>query len=51
MNLKERGVTIGDVLIISVIIISLITIINKIKDNDNQAHLYKNSTEIIKNYF
>ena len=45
MNLKERGVTIGDLLIISVIIISTIFIINKVTDSDKQSHLYINSKE------
>ena len=46
MNLKERGVTIGDLLIISVIIISTIFIINKVSDNDKQSLLYINSKEL-----
>lgn len=46
MNLKERGVTIGDLVIISVIIISTIFIINKVKDTDSQSQNYPNSTEI-----
>ena len=40
MNLKERGVTVGDLLIISIIIISTIFIINKVKDNDDQSYSY-----------
>ena len=45
MNLKERGVTVGDLLIIIFIIVLSIFIINKVKDNDNQSHYYPNSTE------
>ena len=49
MNFKERGVTVGDLLIISVIIISTIFIISKVKDNDKQTHLYPNTNEITTN--
>ena len=48
MNLKERGVTVGDLLIISIIIISTIFIINKVKDSDNQSYLYINTNKISK---
>ena len=48
MNLKERGVTIGDLLIISLIVISTIFIFNKGKEKDKQSHLYLNSKEISK---
>ena len=40
MNLKKRGVTVGDLLIISIIVISTIFIINKIKDTEKQSNLY-----------
>ena len=40
MNLKERGLTLGDLLIISVIIIFTIFFINKAKDSDNQSQIY-----------
>ena len=46
MNLKERGVTVGDLLIISVIVISTIFIIGKVNDNDKQAHSYQNNQVI-----
>ena len=39
MNLKERGVTVGDLLIIAIIIISSIFIMNKIKESDKQSQL------------
>ena len=39
MNLKERGVTVGDLLIIAIIIISSIFILNKLKESDKQSHL------------
>ena len=46
MNLKERGVTVGDLLIISIILISTIFIVNNVKDSDKQSHLFLNSKEI-----
>ena len=47
MNLKERGITVGDLLIISILIISTVLIINKNKESDDQAHFYKQQIEII----
>ena len=47
MNLKERGVTVGDLLIIAVIIISTFFIINKVKDSDNQSYVNPNSKEVL----
>ena len=46
MNLKERGVTVGDLLIISIIIISTIFLINKFKDSDKQSQMYMNQSDI-----
>ncbi len=46
MNLKERGVTVGDLLITSIIIISTIFIINKAKDSDKQSQIYIDSGAI-----
>ena len=46
MNLKERGVTVGDLLIILVLIISTFFIISKVKDSNNQSHRYLNFKEI-----
>ncbi len=46
MNLKERGVTIGDLLILSILIISTIFIISKVKDSSKQSQAYVNSKEI-----
>ena len=43
MNLKERGVTVGDLLIISIIIISSFFIINKVQDGDSKSEIYLNS--------
>ena len=43
MNLKDRGVTVGGLLIISIIIISAFFIINKVQDGDNKSEIYMNS--------
>ena len=40
MNLKERGITVGDLLLIIIFIISTVFIINKLTDNQKDAHLY-----------
>ena len=46
MNLKERGFTVGDLLIISVIVISTLFFINKFKESENRANLHLSSKEI-----
>ena len=46
MNLKERGVTIGDLLIISIIIISSIFFFNKVKNSDKQSQIYTISNNL-----
>ena len=46
MNLKERGVTIGDLLIISIIIISTIFFFNKVKNSEKQSQIYSISTNL-----
>ncbi len=45
MNLKERGITIGDLLIIS-IIISTLFFIKKINNSNKQTHNYMIPNEI-----
>ena len=47
MNLKERGITIGDLLIILIIVISTAFIINKNKSNDNQAYFNNATTQML----
>ena len=47
MNLKERGLTVGDLLLILIIFISTLFIINKVKESDNQAYFYRTSNEIM----
>ena len=48
MNFKERGVTVGDLLIILIITISSILIINKANENDKRAYLHINSNLVSK---
>ena len=50
MNLKERGVTVGDLLIISIILISTIFFINKFKESNNQTNNYMNQDDVLPNY-
>ena len=40
MNFKERGLTVGDLLIILIFVISTVFIINKLKDGDKQTYFY-----------
>ena len=40
MNLKERGITVGDLLLIIILLISTIFIINKVKDNGKEARIH-----------
>ena len=42
MNLKDRGITIGDLLLITIFVISTIFIVSKIKTNNNQSYLHQN---------
>ena len=39
MNLKERGMTVGDLLLILIFVISTVFIINKVKESDKQTYL------------
>ena len=52
MNLKERGITIGDLLILIIIITSLSLIIKKVNKSDQTAIniLGKNTTILLKTY-
>ena len=47
MNLKERGITVGDLLLILIFVISTVFIINKFKDSDKQAYFETAPFEII----
>ena len=48
MNLKERGLTVGDLLLILIFITLTIFVFNKLKDNDKQA--YFDTPNIIKTF-
>tara|TARA_X000000950_G_scaffold3509_1_gene3743 strand:- start:262 stop:420 length:159 start_codon:yes stop_codon:yes gene_type:complete len=47
MNLKERGLTVGDLMIILIFVISIVFIINKVKDSDKQSYLQTAPNEIL----
>ena len=47
MNLKERGITVGDLLLILIFVISTVFIITKVKDNDKKANFHMNPKEIL----
>ena len=47
MNLKERGLTVGDLTIILILIISTVFIINKVKDSDKQTYFQIDPYEIL----
>ena len=46
MNLKERGITLGDLLLILIFVISTIFIVNKVKDNNKQTYFHITPNEI-----
>ena len=50
MNLKGRGVTVGDLLIISIILVSTIFFINKFKDSSKQTQIYMNQNDIFSTF-
>ena len=47
MNLKERGLTVGDLVIIIIFVISTVLIINKVKDSDKQNYFQIAPNEIM----
>ena len=47
MNLKERGLTVGDLMIILIFVISTVFIINKVKDSDKQSYFQIDPNEIL----
>ena len=50
MNFRERGITVGDLLLVIIFTISTILIINKIKFNNNQSNYYENPSMKIASY-
>ena len=47
MNLKERGMTVGDLLLILIFVISTVFIINKFKESDKQTYFETAPIEIL----
>ena len=47
MNLKERGLTVGDLMILLIFVISTVFIINKVKDSDKQSYFQLVPNEIL----
>ena len=47
MNLKERGITVGDLILILIFLISTFFIINKLKESDKQVYFQIASNEIL----
>ena len=47
MNIKERGLTVGDLIIILIFVISTVFIINKVKDSDKQTYFQVAPNEIM----
>ncbi len=47
MNLKERGLTVGELIIILIFVISTVFIINKVKDSDKQTYIQIAPNEIM----
>ena len=47
MNLKERGLTVGDLMIILIFVISTVFIINKVKDSNKQTYFQIIPNEIL----
>ena len=47
MNLKERGITVGDLLVILILVISTVFIINKFKDSNKQTYFEKVQIEML----
>ena len=47
MNLKERGLTLGDLIIILIFVISTVFIINKVKDSDKKSYFLIAPNEIL----
>ena len=47
MNLKERGLTVGDLLIILIFVVSTFFIVNKIKESNKQTYFQIVPNEIL----
>ncbi len=49
MNLMKRGITVGDLLIFLIIVISSVLIINKVQDSEKQAYFHIFPNDILTN--
>ena len=47
MNLKERGITVGDLLLILIFVISAVFITNKVNESDEQSFFHPIHNEIL----
>ena len=47
MNLKERGITVGDLLLILIFVISTVFIINNFRESDKQTYFETTSIKIL----
>jgi len=50
MNLKERGITVGDLLIILIFGITTLFFINKLSEDKQQASISLSSSEFLSSY-
>ncbi len=50
MNLKERGITVGDLILILIFIISTVFIINKVNESDKQTYFQIAPNKILTAY-
>ena len=47
MNLKERGITVGDLLIILIIILTTVILVKPFKKENKTTFVYNNSEKIL----
>ena len=47
MNLKERGITVGDLILIIIFVFTTVFIINKVKESDEQTNFQIAPNEIL----
>ncbi len=47
MNLKDRGVTLGDLLLILIFVVATVLIVNRVKDSDKKAYFHLVPNEIM----
>ena len=47
MNLKERGITVGDLVLILIFVISTVFIINTVEESDNNTYIQIVPNEVL----